>query len=66
MKKKYFNLNSIKYYRDWTNEEWPFVIRRYNIYTHELDVKKTIDAFHSNSNDTFFTSLPPENEHYEN
>jgi hypothetical protein len=66
LKKTYFNTESIKLHRDWNDQEWPYVYRRYNIFTHKLDVNKTIAMLHSNSNKTFFSTLPPDNPDYEN
>ena len=42
LKNDYFNHNSIKYYKDWSDKEWPRVIKWYNIYTGEVDVNKTL------------------------
>ncbi len=67
LKKKYFNHDSIKYNRDWTNKEWPFIIRRYNILTHKLDVNKTLAVINASlNNSSFLVTLPPDNINYEN
>ena len=42
MKEKYFNYDSIGYFKTWPNDEWPYVIRWYDLKTGELDIEKSL------------------------
>ncbi len=39
---QYFNYNSINFFKNWTDSEWPYCIRWYELETGEVDVAKTL------------------------
>ena len=39
---KYFNYKSISFYKNWTDQEWPYAVRWYNLETGEINVEKTL------------------------
>ncbi len=57
MKDKYFNFDAIGFYKFWTDEEWPYVVRWYEIRTGKLNIKKTLQAINQYS-DIRIDTLP--------
>ena len=54
----YFNGRSIKLFRNWTNDEWPYVVRWYKS-SGELDVNKTLNEINRFSTHQYAV-LPPD------
>ena len=53
----YFNHNSISFYKYWSDDEWPHVVRWYNFRTGELDFYRTILAINEHAK-THLKTLP--------
>ena len=50
MQDKYFNTDQIKLYKNWTDQEWPFAIRWYDLKTGNISVEKTLKDINKNVN----------------
>ena len=48
LKEGYFNYNSINFYKEWTDDEWPNAVRWYNT-VGEVDVQKTLNDLNRNA-----------------
>jgi hypothetical protein len=44
----HFNLDAIKFYKTWNDQEWPFIIRWYDVHGN-LDELRTIDAINEHA-----------------
>lgn len=42
MKEKYFNFEAIFFFKYWTDEEWPYVVRWYNLFNGTFDPAKSL------------------------
>ena len=43
LKDNYFNYDSIKFFKNWSEQDWPFVVRYYDFRTRELLDKETLE-----------------------
>ena len=57
MKKDYFNEYSIKYFKKWSDKEWPHIIKSYNSKTGKLDNYASLKEINKYSN-IIYKQLP--------
>lgn len=53
MKTDYFNYESINLYKFWSDQDWPYVIRWYDLKTGVFDYKKSLNETNKHSNITY-------------
>jgi hypothetical protein len=54
---KYFNYDSISFYKNWTNDEWPYAVRYYDLVTGDISVERTLEELNRHVDEPY-TNLP--------